>query len=228
MNKLYSLFFVPLFLASLMLTNCSQPERWETVASENFSSLEPGPPPEKLFFILDGKFSVTPLSKTPNHQALTLSGTPLGDFGVLFGPRVKESASIQADILAPAAGRRKSAFAVGLGGRGGYRLVITPAAKRMELFYETESLMQSQCKWDSSAWGFVSLTVTPRASMNTEPPQWQVKGIVTQEGQPPYELTYIEKEKPPIGKASLWGYTYAGKPIHFDKLVVKRPKETTK
>ena len=84
---------------------------------ENFSGLELGSEPENLF-ILDGAYAV---SQEENDKRLTLPGSPVGDFGLLFGPRVREkSLSLSFSFLATKRGRRLPALAAGLGGvRGG-------------------------------------------------------------------------------------------------------------
>ena len=60
--------------------------KWSVDFEENFSSLELGSEPENLF-ILDGAYTV---SQEENDKRLTLPGSPVGDFGLLFGPRVRE------------------------------------------------------------------------------------------------------------------------------------------
>ena len=59
---------------------------WSVEFDEKFSDFEVGTEPENLF-ILDGAYAVT---QEENDKRLTLPGSPVGDFGLLFGPRVRE------------------------------------------------------------------------------------------------------------------------------------------
>ena len=60
---------------------------WHIEFSEDFSDVEIGQEPESLF-ILDGAYTVQKGEK--ERRCLKLPGTPMGDFGLLFGPREKE------------------------------------------------------------------------------------------------------------------------------------------
>ncbi len=60
---------------------------WNLEYHENFSGCRVGEEPESLF-ILDGHYSVQEESK--GQKYLQLPGTPMGDFGLLFGPRIKD------------------------------------------------------------------------------------------------------------------------------------------
>ena len=61
---------------------------WKVEFEENFSGLSPQDEPENLF-ILDGSFLV---DQNKAGKQLELSGSPVGDFGFMFGPRVREKA----------------------------------------------------------------------------------------------------------------------------------------
>jgi len=60
---------------------------WVVEFSEDFSKMEIGSEPESLF-ILDGAYTVQVGQN--EEKILTLPGSPMGDFGLLFGPRIRE------------------------------------------------------------------------------------------------------------------------------------------
>ena len=62
-------------------------EDWNLEFSEDFSQLEIGSEPDSIF-VLDGLYTVQ--KQGDDERSLLLPGTPMGDFGLLFGPRIKE------------------------------------------------------------------------------------------------------------------------------------------
>src|SRR5258708_3799445 len=83
------------------------------------------------FLVLDGGFAV---KEENGNRFLELPGAPLDTFGVLFGPTRGSDVAVLARIFGTGKGRRFPSFGVGLNGAGGYRLVISPAKKALELF----------------------------------------------------------------------------------------------
>ena len=71
-----------------MLTRHTKKRRgWNVEFSENFSKIGIGGEPDSLF-ILDGDYTVQ--QGVGDEKSLKLPGAPMGDFGLLFGPREKE------------------------------------------------------------------------------------------------------------------------------------------
>ena len=124
-------------------TEGSEPAKWKTVYEIDFSGNAVGEEPEDLF-ILDGSFSVQQeevRKSLGGNMVLSLPGTPVGDFGFLFGPRVKgKPVELRCRILSTRKGRRMPAFAAGLGGVNGYRLRLNAAARNLQLIRGEESL----------------------------------------------------------------------------------------
>ena len=108
------------------------------------------------FLVLDGGFAV---KEESGNKFLELPGAPLDTFGVLFGPTRGSDVAVSARIFSSAKGRRFPSFGVGLNGAGGYRLVISPAKKALELFKGDEPVATSAFEWESGSWTMLKLQV---------------------------------------------------------------------
>ena len=84
---------------------------------EDFSKMEIGSEPESLF-ILDGAYTVQ--EGQNDEKSLTLPGSPMGDFGLLFGPRIREKGlELRFSFFSRKKGRRMPSIAAGIGGVAG-------------------------------------------------------------------------------------------------------------
>ena len=102
------------------------------------------------------------------HKRLTLPGSPVGDFGLLFGPRVREkSLSLSFSFLATKKGRRLPALAAGLGGVRSYRFRLNAATKEILLFRHDLEIGKVAYQWESGAWHSVCFQAIPGAGENT-------------------------------------------------------------
>jgi len=193
-----------------------EPSPWDVEFEEDFSSLEVGSEPENLF-ILDGAYAV---SQQENDKRLTLPGSPVGDFGLLFGPRVREkSLSLSFSFLTSRQGRRYPALAAGLGGVRSYRFRFNAATKEILLFRQEDEIGKVAFQWESGVWWRVRFQAIPSGEQETrirlkfwkrgeeEPAEWLVD--------------MVDQNAFSGGKCALWGYPYAGTPVHFDDLKIE-------
>lgn len=181
----------------------------------DFEKAQPGSVPED-FLVLDGAFAV---KEQGGNKVLELPGAPLDTFGLLFGPSLKENATVSARIFGEAKGRRYPTFDVGLNGVGGYRLRVSPGKKQLELFRSDTLKKSVPLEWKPGQWTHLKLTVL-KASEST----WIVSGKVWQEGtvEPAQAaIQHEDTEAPPAGRASVFGSPYSGAPIRFDDLAVE-------
>ena len=157
--------------------------KWAVEFEENFSSLEVGSEPENLF-ILDGAYAV---SQEENDKRLTLPGSPVGDFGLLFGPRVRQKdLSLTFSFLATKQGRRYPSLAAGLGGVRSYRFRFNAATREILLLRQEEEIGKVAFQWESGVWWSVRFQAHPRSEQETrirlkfwkrgeeEPAEWLV------------------------------------------------------
>ena len=106
-------------------------EAWNLEFRENFSEVGIGEEPDSLF-ILDGAYTVE--QGVGDEKCLKLPGAPMGDFGLLFGPREKEkNLELSFCFFASKKGRRMPSVAATIGGIRGYRLRLNPAARNVVL-----------------------------------------------------------------------------------------------
>ncbi len=188
----------------------------ESLVYENdFSGYALGEEPEDLF-ILDGEFSVKEEQK---NKVLALPGVPIGDFGILFGPRIKgKPIELRCRMFSTRKGRRLPAFAAGLGGLNGFRLRIDCPAGKLRLLRGEDVLAEEPFAWKSGSWMHLRFRVEPAGeegakvlckvwdAIDKEPPEWSL----------------VHRDKAPFagGKCVLWGIPYAGTEIYFDDLRV--------
>ena len=188
---------------------------WKVVFEADWSDETIGEEPADLF-VLDGSYVI---SEKDGNKALALPGAPVGDFGFLFGPRVKgKPVELKARIFSTRKGRRMPAFAAGLGGVNSYRLRLNPAAKTLHLSRGEEILEKVPLEWKSGLWTNLRFRAEPKgdegailsakvwSSDETEPADWA--------------LAFKDSEPFAGGKCTLWGYPYAGTEIFFDDLSI--------
>ena len=184
----------------------------------NFETAEVGKVPED-FLVLDGGFAV---KAEGGNKFLELPGSPLDNFGVQFGPGGNSEVTVSARINGTAKGRRFPTFGVGLNGVAGYRLQVSPAKNRLELYRDQELKGSVAFDWKSGAWTHLRLQVRKDKAGG-----WKIEGKAWVEGstEPAWLITVDDKEDPPPGRASIFGSPYSGTPIQFDDLTVAKSSE---
>lgn len=200
---------IPLEAASPERTNES------AVYENDFSAYALGEEPEDLF-ILDGEFSVKEVQK---NKVLALPGVPIGDFGILFGPRIKgKPIELRCRMFSTRKGRRLPAFAAGLGGLNGFRLRIDCPAGKLRLLRGENILAEVPFRWTSGSWMKLRFRVEPAGE---EGAKVVCKVWDTADKEPP-EWSLVHRDKAPFagGKCVLWGIPYASTEIFLDDLQV--------
>ncbi len=185
----------------------------QTKYENNFEKAAVGSVPED-FLVLDGAFAV---KEVEGNKVLELPGAPLDTFGVLFGPTEKENVAVSARVFGTAKGRRLPVFDVGLDGVGGYKLLVSPGKKQLELYKGDAVKTAVPLEWQAGKWTHLKLSV-----VKTGEKEWQVEGKFWQEGDEPAKSTiaFTDSEAPAAGRASVSAMPYSGQPIWFDDFVV--------
>jgi hypothetical protein len=187
---------------------------WEVVFHENFSNTPLGAEPESLF-ILDGAYAVQ--ASSSGQRVLTLPGTPTGDYGVLFGPKIKDKAvELRFSFYASPRGRRMPSIAASVGGVRGLRLRLNPAARTLIFTLDEIVLKQIPLEWKGEQWWTVRLRVVPSIGTHVMCKLWPSSEIETVDW--PVDETFKVEHK--SGKCALWGFPYAGTEILFDEIIV--------
>ena len=186
------------------------------VFQASFEDQEPGDVPSS-YFVLDGEWSVVEMD---GGKAMKLSETPLVEAQVQIGDSFKETGGmIKARIKAEKKRRSFPRFGIGMHGMSGYRLRLFPAQGRLELVKSEEVVQSFDLEWTAGEWWFLELTVKPAGDA------WTVSGRAWPEsGARPGEaqIEYISTETKFSGKASVTGTAYAGLPIYFDDIEVRK------
>lgn len=192
---------------------------WPIVFAENFSGHEIGAEPDTVF-ILDGAYKVHEFSH--DERCLMLPGSPIGEFGVLFGPRIRdEGLELRFSFFSTKKGRRMPAIAAAIGGIRGWQMRVNPASRRLILSHDEIEKAQAPLIWEDGLWWSVRFAVMPKDE-SLQSTTVQVKLWPKQEAEP--ESWLIEKTEKLAyggGKCVLWGFPYAGTPIFFDDLSIR-------
>lgn len=183
------------------------------VFEQNFEKVPKGElPPE--FLTLNGVFAVV---EEQGSKLVELPGSPLEDFGFLFGPSEASGQECSARIFGTKQGRKFPTFAVGVNGGGGYKIRVAPAKKAIELLKGDDVSKSAAFEWRSGEWTHLKLRVRKTGDgVTVEAKAWQ--GDKEPEE---WALSLNEKEPLPPGKSGVWGMPYAGTPIRFDDLRVQ-------
>ena len=168
------------------------------------------------FLVLDGDF-VT--KRDGDDRFLELPGTPLENFGALFGPTVRTGSRLGVTIQSQGKGRLVPAFGIGVNGLGGFRLMLSANRRQLELWRGDEVLVKTPYRWRSGSECRLELEAVPRADGD-----WQVRGWVWERSRGRQSASQIALERvapPPRGKSSIWGHPFAGNAIRYDDILIE-------
>ena len=182
----------------------------------DLSNEKPGELSFGRFMVLGGEFTIT---ETAGNKLIELPGAPLESFGTLFGPNEATNVLARAKIFSTNKKRRYPAFGLGLNGVGGYRLQVSAAKRKLELFKRDDVVAQIPYRWQSGKWTWLEIQVR-KTDM-----AWCVEGRAWVDGEAKpanWLISFDDKEEPFAGMAGIWGQPYAGTPIQFDELAVFR------
>ena len=203
-----------MLIAGLMWGALVFPARAGDLFLEDFSRAKLGVAPLGLL-VLGGEFSVKQAGK---ERFLELAGKPLDLHAVMFGPAKKDGVAVEARVFGLRKGRRSfPAFGVGLNGVSGYRLMVSPAKKKLELFKGDGVLKTVPFVWKPDCWTRVRLQCQSTGDA------WILAARVWPESEKEpvgWSVSWKEQEPPLAGRATIWGAPYAGTPIRFDDLKV--------
>ena len=157
--------------------------------------------------------------ESKGQKYLQLPGTPMGDFGLLFGPRIKDRGlALRFSFFATKKGRRMPSIAAGIGGVRSLRLRLNPAARSLVISHDETILKQVPFVWKDGIWWDVCFQATPTSKNLT---RVKCKLWPKQEQEP--KAWFLEqefKQEYEGGKCALWGVPYASTPILFDDLFI--------
>ena len=182
----------------------------------DFSKAEVGKVPDDLM-VLDGTFAVRDVE---GDKCLELEGTPIGTFGVLFGPAALTTCEVSARIWAQPTGKRFPEFGIGANDAGGYKVFVLPGRSLIELRKGDDAVASARFAWKASSWTDFKLRVSGSGS------SWSIKGKVWKHGDrepADWMVTAKDTTAPTPGRASIWANDYSEKPVRFDDIKVSVP-----
>jgi hypothetical protein len=182
----------------------------------DFSAAEVGKPPADVQ-VAGGVFIV---AERDGNKFLELPGEPLDTFGLLFGPAQGAETNVGVRVQSESTGRRFPEFGVGAGDIGGYRLMVLPGQKKLQLRKGEDPLADAEfpAPWTSGKWTELRLRVR-----KTDGAKWTVEGKAWPAGTPEpqaWPVSFEAATPPPPGRASIWAVPFSGKAIRFDDLKV--------
>lgn len=167
-------------------------------------------------FVVDGKFTV---AEKDGNKSLAVEVGELVEASVLLGDSAKGSATVQTKVLATRQGRLQPRFGIGVHGVSGYRLMVSPAKKQLELVKSEETIKSIPLDWTSGSWINIKLQVTRIGEK-----QWKVECKSWADGAEEPKEAQISHEDNTLrgqGKCSLLATPYSGTPIYFDEVKIQ-------
>ena len=197
-------------------TKAEGAEEWTTVYEEKFDQSLEGSTPQD-FFVLDGEFQV--VSKE-GRKCLSLSANPVGEHGFLFGPRLRgETVRLSFSCLGAFKSRRHNVFAGALGGMRGLAFRINPSSQEISFSKNDEPLSSYYTNWSSNQWMRVHL----EASNHLPSKKTTIRCKIAPESEfnSFSEGSFSFDEFLPSGRCVLWGFSYSGKEMYWDNLLIQ-------
>tara|TARA_B000000441_G_C21686004_1_gene316503 strand:+ start:408 stop:1043 length:636 start_codon:yes stop_codon:yes gene_type:complete len=202
-----------IFLSLINLSNA------DSIYKNNFESYELNKFPDDMMEI-DGLFKVNKNDQGKKH--LEMASEPLTENAVIFGPSIKNSATLEVKVRGFKKRRSFPRFGIGLHGISGFRLRVVPSKNKVELVKNEEPVKSVSFKWNPEKWSNLRLQIEFSNDKSL------IKGWVWDDGSTPTVepvITFSHDGTPGQGKASIWGTAYSGKVILFDDISLKYKKE---
>ena len=190
----------------------------EGLYTNNFESYDLKSFPDDMMEI-DGVFKVESNSEGKKH--LEMASEPLTENAVIFGPSIRNSATLQVKVRGYKKRRSYPRFGIGLHGISGFRLRVVPSKNIIELVKNEEPVKSMPFKWNSDSWTFLKLQIISKEGTSV------INGWAWSEGKTPSTkpiISLIHEGTPGQGKASIWGTAYSGKSMLFDEINLEYQK----
>ena len=181
----------------------------------NCESWPEGDPPLREAMVVDGTITV---KKVNGNKVLEVGTAPMVEANALLGSSANGSASIEARVFATKAGRSYPRFGIGVHGQTGYRLMISPAKKELQLTKGEAVIKTVPFEWATDTWTKLKLEVTkqPDGSWTVQGRAWAADAVEPAEPL----IKHTEATLMSMGRCSLWATPFAGTPIDFDDIHV--------
>lgn len=207
------LFGLPFCLCLSLLTLVVATQGQETFKLD-LASATTGPLPKETLFVVEGGWQVV---DKDGARALQVDPEPITDANAQLGSSAKGNAVISARVLASRRARSYPRFGVSVHGISGYRLMVNPPLKQVELVKADEVVAKAPFAWTSDTW--VNLRL--EASRAGAEGPWSISAYVwegdTAPAKPVLQHT-DESSMKGTGKCGLWATPYSGLPVLFTEV----------
>ncbi len=203
--------FVFLTLLCLCLLPVAAPAQEKEAFQLDLAAAPDGPLPKETLFVVEGVWEVADKDGT---RAVQVNPEPITDANAQFGPSAKGDASVTARVFASRRARSYPRFGISVHGISGYRLIVNPPLKQIELVKSDEVVAKAPFNWTSDTW--VNLRL--EASRHGEDGPWTISASAWEGETAPAEplLKHMdESSMKGTGKCGLWATPYSGLPVHF-------------
>ena len=177
----------------------------------DIASAPDGPLPPESLFVVDGVWEVV---DKDGIRALRVSPEPITDASAQTGPSAKGAASVTARVFASRQARSYPRFGISVHGISGYRLMVNPPLKQIELVKSDEVVAKAPFAWTSDRW----MSLRLEASRAGEDGPWSITASAWEGDTAPAEplLKHTdESNMKGTGKCGLWTTPYSGQPVFF-------------
>src|ERR1700709_1928795 len=100
--------------------------------------------PPKDVFVVDGTIAI---KAKDGNKVIEIASAPIVDANALLGSASTGSATIEARVFSSKTGRSYPRFGIGVHGQGGFRLIVFPARKELQITRNDEVLKTVPFQW---------------------------------------------------------------------------------
>jgi len=173
-----------------------------------------GEPPKEVF-VVDGTIKI---GARGGNKAIIIDPNPVTDASAQLAVTANGNASIEAKILAIKRGRSTPRFGVSVHGMSGFRLIVNPAKKSLDLIKNDQTVATVPFAWTSEVWVKVKLEAQKGAG-----DAWSITGKAwPADAAEPEEplIKHEEKNLKGQGKCAIWATPFSGEPVFFDDIKI--------
>jgi hypothetical protein len=171
-----------------------------------------GEPPKEVF-VVDGTLKI---ASHEGNKAIVVDPAPITDASAQLAISAAGNASIEARIFATKRGRSTPRFGVSVHGMSGYRLLVNPAKKALEIVKNDQTIVTVPFTWTAGAWLKVKLE-----AKKGEGDAWSIIGKAwAADAVEPAEalIKHDDKGLKGQGKCAIWATPFSGEPVFFDDI----------
>lgn len=173
-----------------------------------------GEPPKEVF-VVDGTVKI---AAKDGNKAIMIDPNPITEASAQLAVSAAGESTIQAKVFASKRARSFPRFGVSVHGMSGYRLMVNPPKKQIELVKGDQILQSLPFDWKPDTWTWLKLEVKKSGADD-----WSITGKGwPADGQEPAEalVKHSDKGLKGQGKVGVWGTPYSEMPIYFDEIEV--------